>query len=98
MDDADETPKDADAILWRKQRLQLRDEFRAIAYFLCEKEEAGRITHAEAGAIARAANDVFRQAGLAATDDTAIAVAVDRQSLHRMRQAIIEIHPEPDLS
>jgi len=91
----EEQPTDSAGVdHWKAERLRLREEFCAIQQFLHEKDEAGLLAKHESGEIARADKRVFDQAGLDCTEDTALSAAVDRQALHRMRQRIIELHPE----
>ncbi len=91
----EEQPADSSSVdYWKAERLRLRDESNAIMQFLDEKIEAGVLTRIELNKIIRSSNEVFSQAGLPCTEDTAISAAVDRQALHRMRQKIIELHPE----
>lgn len=85
-------PEDNPAL--RRERLFLRDTFGAIQDFLYEMKSAGLLTKTERLEISKAHNQIFQDAGINEMSDSFVAIAVCRDALHKMRQKIIDLHPE----
>jgi len=63
--------------------------------FLFEKQDEGRITPKEGSNVVNAGLVVFDQSGLElGPDANDLTVAVFRQMLHVMKQALLQMHPE----
>jgi hypothetical protein len=75
-------------------RLKHRQEFATLRDFIFHKKQAGLLTEAEDAQILSAALKIFFKAGVMKAEDSAISIAVQKQSNHLMRTSLLRFHPE----
>lgn len=87
-------PED-DEEYWKPRVLALRAEGSALGALYYKLEDEGKITEADHHAAIKASNDIeIRRGGSVTIQFNAVNFGLMRHANHRMRQVMIERHPE----